>query len=232
MKKILIATLLAVASIGAGKAATSTLGWNFTDLNGVFDTGTATDFTIGAFTIGNSLGTVSSPFSAVSVSSGYTGASGGGNLGNAVRLGAYSSSTSSYFSITITPATGYEISLTDFDFGTRSTATGAQAFALYSSVDSFGTAIFSGTIANNSSWALKNNSFSAFTFDSPTEFRLYTFGGTGSPAMGTINTRVDDVTISLSSTATAVPEPHEYAVAVAGLLIALIAMRRRKALNA
>ena len=240
MKKTIFSGLLASALLASGSyAATSSLYWNFTDNNGVFDTGTASDFTIGAFAPGNSKGTLTAqgtpvsanmPFNNSSASSGYTGASGTGNMGNAVKIGAYSSATSSYFSITVTPTAGFQISLDDFDFGARSTGTGATTFALYSSADSFTAAVFTGSIATTGTWALKNNTFTSYTFTTATEFRLYTFGGAGAPADGTVNTRVDDVTINFSSTA--VPEPHEYGIALAGLLAVVVILRRRQGARA
>jgi hypothetical protein len=53
------------------------------------------------------------------------------------------------------------------------------------------------------------------------EFRLY-----GTNASSTGNFRLDD--FSLGGTITAVPEPHEYGIALAGMLMALIVIRHRR----
>lgn len=234
MKKPIL--VLSIASLAlAAHASAEVLLWNFSDSNATVDTvdgvaaTTASNFTISDIAIGNSLGTVSAPISSTSPSSGYTGASGTGNLGNATKTGALDTSSSSYYTFTLTPATGYIISLSDFDFGTRSTATAAQAFALRSDVDGYATDILTGTIANNSTWALKDNTFTAFastTAGAPVTFRLYTYNGVGSAGNNTINNRIDDVAVT--AVAVAVPEPTAALSLVAGLGF-LATVRRRNA---
>lgn len=228
-------TLLLVGLVGASSAlAQVTIGWNFTDLNGTFDTGTPLNFSISALTIGNSFGTVAAPFSSTSPSSGagaYTGNSGTGNVGNAQRTGALATgaSGSGYLEFTVTPFSGYQITLSDFDFGVRSTATAAQAYSLRSNSDSFGSDIVTGTIANNSQWAFKNNSFSStvFSVDQAVTFRLFGYNGTGSPGSGTINSRFDDISVTLG--ATAIPEPSTYAAILGGVaLVGVVGARRRR----
>jgi len=150
----MVATAICVA---ASQAQSVTVGWNFTDLNAVYDTGTPTNFTVGNLSIANSFGTVGTPIAATSVSTGYAGATGGGNIGNAVNNAAFSTSTSPYTTVTFTPASGYSLQITGCDFGLRSTATGATSYALYSSVDNYATPIFTGTNTANSTWTLKNN---------------------------------------------------------------------------
>lgn len=195
---------LAVMTAGFAAQAQTVVGWNFTAGTGASSSGTPANVTVGSFSIGNSFGTVSAPFSTTSASSGYTGASGTGNIGNAVAVtgnSTYNSGTSPYYAVTFTPTAGYSLQFTKFDFGTRSTGTGPQAYALYSSVDNYASPVFTGTIANNSTWTLKTSS--AFTLNGTSgtavTLRLYVYGGAGSPSSGTINSRLDDIAITVNA---------------------------------
>ena len=228
MKKgLLIAVVCATGLSSSARAVL--IGWNFTDDDAVFDTGIPVNFSVGPFTIGNTLGTVSDPVNATSASSGYTGASGTGNIGNAVKTGALNPATSAFLSVIFTPTSGFSLALSDFDFGTRSTATGAQGFALRSSVDGFATDLFSGTIANDSVWSFKDNTFGTFTTanSDPLELRLFLYGGAGSPASGTINTRLDDISINVTSNVAPVPEPSQGIPLLVGICLACGLSRMR-----
>ncbi len=224
MKLSLLAAFVLV--VFGGNAEAATLLWNFTDDNATLDSGTPVDFSISSLSIGNSLGTVSDPVNSTSGSSGYTGASGTGNIGNAFRVGSIivGASGSGFIEFTVTPGIGKTFDLTDLDFGIRSTSTGPAAYALRSSVDSYATDVFAGTITANSTWSYKDNSFTKFSSSTPgaaVTFRLYGYGGTGSPGSNTINGRFDDISISI----TAVPEPG---AALFGGLGMLAFLRRRR----
>lgn len=211
-------------------AQAATIGWNFSDGNAVYDTGTPANFSLTAITIGNTLGTVSIPVTNASTSN-YGGASGTYNIGNAVKIGALDTSTSSYYEITFTPDPSYTLTISDFDFGARSTSTGPQAYALRTSQDAYATNIFTGSIANNSVWVLKDNTFSAITASGPITLRLYTYGGTGSPTNNAINNRLDDISITVTATPVApvVPVPASAAGGVALLALSAVAHRLRRA---
>lgn len=208
--------LMAVGFACSASAQTN-IGWNFTDTNATYDTGTPANFTVGNMSIANSHGTVATPISTTSASSGYAGSTGTGNIGNAVNIGALNTGTSAYYTVTFTPSAGYSLQITKFDFGTRSTSTGPQAYALYSSVDNYVTAIFTGTIANNSAWSLKTNP--SFTLNgtagNPVTLRLYTYGGAGSPSSRTINNRLDDITITVAANSVVTPTITGVATAAA-----------------
>lgn len=220
---------VAVAVLGfTSRADAVPIVWNFGDDNAVFDTGTPSGFTVGAFSIGNTFGTVADPVNASSASSGYPGATGTGNIGNAVNIGALNTATSAFYTVTFTPDAGNALTISGFDFGARSTGTGPQAFSLRSDLDGFAADIITGTIANNSAWAYFDTAPFTLTgaVDQAITLRLYTFNGTGSPASSTINSRLDDITIEVSA---AIPEPST----VAGLGAALVAagvwgVRRRR----
>ena len=223
--RLILAGIAALALTGSLSA--QTIAWNFTDLNGTFDTGTPVNWTVSGITIGNSFGNVTTPINGQSVSSGYTTASGTGNIGNANNTAGFSLS-SPYYEFTITPDSGFALSLNDLDFGARSTGTGAQAYSIRWSFDSFGTEIAGGSIANNSTWSFKDNSFASLTapVDTPVTVRIYAYGGTGSPSSGTINNRLDDIALNVTATS-AIPEPA--GAALMGLSgMGVVFMRRRK----
>lgn len=196
-------------ALGTAHASAETLGWNFTDLDATYDTGAPSNFTVSDFSPANSKGTVATPVDSVSASSGYPGATGTGNFGNAVNTGVLDIATSSYYEITFTPAALHAISLTDFDFGTRSTSTGPQAYGLRSSIDAYAADIITGAIANNSTWIFKDNTFPAITgaVGAPVTFRLYTYGGTGNAVSGTKNNRLDDIAITAFATTGSTTSP-------------------------
>lgn len=224
-----LARALGLAALAATPlfGQTVTLTWNFTDLNATVDTGAPINFSLSGFSIGNTFGTVATPISTTSASSGYTGSTGTGNIGNAVAIGALNTATSAYYELTFTPLAGYAIQLVDFDFGTRSTATGPQAYNLRSSIDGFASDVTSGTITNTSVWAFKDNTFASVTgaADTAVTLRLYTSGGAGSPASGTINSRLDDIAVQVG--AVAIPEPSTYAAILGVATLGVVAWRRR-----
>ena len=155
--------------------------------------------------VGNSLGTVSAPIGATSVSSGYTGASGGNNLGNAVKLGAINTTSSSYMQFQITNGAAAAFAITNINFGSRSTATGPQAYGIYSSNDNYTAAAATGTLGNNSTYVLYNNTVAlTIAGNSTITIRIYGGNGAGSPANNTVTWRIDDVTF-IGAVATSAP---------------------------
>ncbi len=133
-----------------------------------------------------------------SSSTGYTGASGGGNAGAAAFTGVLNTSTSTYFQVTITPNPGYVFTLNSMSFGMRSTGTGPQAYSIRTSLDGYATEVAGGTVPNNSAWNLYSHSSLsvASAAGTPITIRIYGYNGTGSPAVGVANWRIDDLTIS------------------------------------
>lgn len=177
-------------------------GWNFTAGTATASSASVSNLTVGALSGGNTNGTATLVTS-TSASTTYTGASGTNNAGIPAPVIASNTSVNTasngYFQFTLTPATGYTISLTDFSFGTRSTSTAPAAYTLRSSVDNYATSIASGTmITSPSTWELKSNN--SLTFVTPpgeaVTFRLYGFNGTGSPSANTTNWRIDDITLN------------------------------------
>jgi DNA/RNA endonuclease G (NUC1) len=209
---VVVSNLLGVATSSAAlltvnpAPTTTSLTWNFTTAD---PSGLIGGLTGGNVTQGNNNGTTAL-LTTTSASSGFTGASGGSNAGAAARVGPLvkSAGGSAYFEFTLTPAAGKQLSVSQISFGARSTSTGPQAYSLFSSVDNYTNPIASGTIANNSSWALKTNTVGNFAgaTGTPVTFRLYGHSGSGSPVASTANWRIDDLALSVG-VADAAPTP-------------------------
>ncbi|MBU6159421.1 MAG: T9SS type A sorting domain-containing protein [Bacteroidetes bacterium] len=136
-------------------------------------------------------------------SSGYSGISARYNAGNVARTGALNTGAngSAYFEFSITPEIKHTFTLMGISFGSYATSSGPRNYSLRSSLDNYASEIAGDTLLSNSLWSLKSkkglNVLSAS--GSPVTFRIYGYGGTGTPTAGTINWRVDDVTVELSS---------------------------------
>jgi hypothetical protein len=235
MKRLLILAALAVMLGGEVKAGFVTANWNFGTSTAV-STPTIVNgeagFSVGGFSIGNALGTVANPISTTSASAGYTGASGQFNIGNVFRTGALNTNAngSGYFEFTVTTDNTKTAQISSFNFGARSTPTGPQAFALRSSKDGYSSNIFTASVANNSTWSLKTNASLNFALNAneTVQFRLYGYSGTGSPGTGTVNGRIDDVSVGFN--VSAVPEPTSgLLVGIATLAFAAFRRNRRVA---
>jgi hypothetical protein len=106
---------------------------------------------------------------------------------------------SAYFEFTITPDAGKQVTLFDLSFGSRSSSTGPQGYSVRSSIDNYSTEIASGSLANNSTWVLVDPVTTATTAypTIPVTYRIYGINGTGSASSGTVNWRIDDLTIRI-----------------------------------
>lgn len=175
-----------------------TIGWNF---NTATPSTTASNITASDLSRGNNNGTSNELITTVSPSQSYTGFSAGGNAGVAARIGALNQSAngSAYFEFTLTPSNGYSFAISGINFGTRSTGTGPQAYVIRSSADNFTNDLVTGTIANNSSWALKTHTGLSFNASTSTTFRIYGYNGTGSPGANTTNWRIDDLILTVNA---------------------------------
>lgn len=196
------AGLFIVAMMVTAVAGAQTIAWNFSD--GTANPSTTSVVASSAITTANNLGTISGGFVvSASVSSGYTGASGTFNAGIAAKTGALNTAAggSTYYEFTLTPPSGNIATLTAISFGVRSTSTGSQAYTLRSNLDNYATDIATGTVANNSSWSLKShtNLSVASGTGTPVTFRIYFYNGSGNASNGTINTRIDDLNLSVSA---------------------------------
>lgn len=184
--------------VGSNPASAS---WNFTTATPSSTTG---DVTVSALSQGNNNGTTTLLDNG-SASSGYAGASGGNNAGAAARVGALNTGTngSAFFQFSVTPISGESVTLTGISFGTRSTGTGPQAYALRSSLDNYATDIATGTMSTGS-WLLRSNTglTVAGSTNQVITFRLYGYNGAGSPGVNTANWRIDDLALTMTVTGT------------------------------
>lgn len=179
----------------------------------------------------NQNGTVNTPINTTSPSTTYSEASGLENAGIAARTGALSLGTngSGYFSVNLAVESGYTVSINSISFGSRSTSTGPQAAAIYSSTNSLGGDFGMSALSNNSAWGKYTPTLTSITGTSTIELRIYGYGGTGSANASTINWRIDDLRVS--GTVSAVPEPSTYAaLAGAAALLGVMVHRRRQRL--
>jgi len=216
-----------VTGLVAAQAQVRTIGFNFGSTSSTLaaTSGSLVNFSIGSFSVLNTVGTLTTNPNNASASTGYAGASGGFNYDNAAPNGAFNATSSGYYSVTITPNAGFRVVLNDFDFGAMSvTTTGPVSYALRSSIDSFAADITSGSFTANSTWALKNNSFTAVTgaLSTAVTLRLYTYGGSG-VVSGTSNINIDDVALSVT-----VPEASDCALYGCAAIVGFTWWRRSK----
>lgn len=175
----------------------------------VWDFGTATptsalptDLTVTALTQGNNNGTTAM-LTSTSVSGNYAGASGGNNAGAAARTGTLNLALggSAFFEFTVNAAAGRQPWVTSLSFGARSTATGPQAFGVYTSADDFTLPVAAGTLANNSVWSMQAPAFYpvAGPRGGSVTIRIYGYSGTGNAAVSTANWRIDDLSVTAAA---------------------------------
>lgn len=191
---------------------TSPLLWTFgpsTTEEVATPSGLPANVTGGALSQGNNNGTtdlINTTSNSTGSNGTYTGASGANNAGAAAKLGALVTTAggSTYFTFTLAPSAGTKLSLHALAFGNRSTGTGPQAYAIYTSVDGFAAPLATSTFANDSKWLWNSPTttmVSAAT-GAPLAVRIYGYNGAGSPAAGTANWRIDDLTVTLGTVTT------------------------------
>ena len=228
MKKALLT--FAIITVAAIAAQAQNVIYSFPDNTGAAST-VGANITASAFSGGNPATTAAGGQFAITTTSASnnTGASGGFNAGIAAKGGALDPANSSFFSFTLTPAAGFFLDVTGLQFGSRSTGTGPQAFTLRSSLDAFATDVATFTLVNNSTWALLGPSaFSLIGANSQAiTFKIIGSGGTGSSSA--INSRVDDINVTVAAVASGVPEPTTFAILLGGLgtLVAVQRIRRK-----
>ena len=162
------------------------------------------DWTLGPVTQGNIFGSVVM-LSSSSVSSVYTGASGGTNVQIAAQVGALSLSNSAYFEIPIVVPDTDTNTLTDYGiqkivFGSRATSTGPQKYTIRTSQDNYASDIASGSLGNNSTWAAySNNNLGLILSRGTNTIRIYGSDGAGNASSSSANWRIDDLVMTLGS---------------------------------
>ncbi|WP_395064491.1 YDG domain-containing protein, partial [Flavobacterium sp.] len=153
---------------------------------------------VSPLTQGNNNGT-STLLSSTSASN-FSGASAANNAGAAAFIGAINTLTSTYFEFSVTPQSGYNVSLTGLSFGSRSTGTGPKAYALKSNLDNYSANLATGVFNNNSTWVLFNPSTTTSSSNQAITYRLYGYDGAGGAVAGSVNWRIDDLKLNIIAT--------------------------------
>ncbi len=211
---------------GCNTVTNNTVYWNFDngDAN-LFSTSpnpilNLPNNSISAITLGNGHSTNAAfnapSLSTTSPSNTYSGFSANNNIMASCKLGVLDINTSTYFQFTLTPVAGFNSRLSGIEFGYRSTGTGPANYSLRSSADNYASDISTGSlnVTGTATWSkITVPSFGTLpTEANPVTYRIYGFGGTGTPPpVGTpsANWRVDDVKITLDVITTA---PIKYTV--------------------
>jgi hypothetical protein len=143
-----------------------------------------------------------SPINATSIAltsasqSNYVGASAFVNIGNASKVGPFKVDSSAYFEITITPENGFRVRLDSVSFGSRATGTGPQTYALYSNKDFYNAPIATISAGTSGIWSVFKPLFDTISNgNNPLTLRIYGYNGAGNAVAGTVNWRLDDISV-------------------------------------
>jgi len=186
------------ATLTVNVVTTSAITWNFTT-NAAPSSTLPAGLTGGTIAQGNNVGSTTPLIDATAASTGYTGASGGNNVGLGAKTGALDTAASSYLTFTLTPDTGKRLVATAVSLGARRSNTGPQAWALYSSADNYATALATGALPNASTWYSFTPSINVTgALSTPVTFRLYGYNGSGTYTGGSANWRVDDLSLTVA----------------------------------
>ena len=138
-----------------------------------------------------------------------------------------------YYSFTITPNAGFTLDLGTLSFAERRSGTGIRDFSIRTSLDGFVANIFTAAVPDNTSTRDQAFAFGS-TFDeiaSALTIRIYGFNSESAAGTWRLANNTTTSNVQLSGAVTAVPEPHEYALGIAGLVV-LVAFARRRRMTA
>ncbi len=145
------------------------------------------------------------------------------NSGDGANSPSTAVANSSYFQFTITPASGYKMTLASFDLDAAYGSPGS-GFDLRSSVDNFATTLAAGNIGtgypNFTTYNIALTDPAYLDIADDLTFRIYNYAGGSNPSGG-----YDNITVN-GSTAV-VPEPASVATIAALGLVAFALNRRR-----
>lgn len=201
MKRYLL-SLTIIACFHVSAKSQDNLGWDFGDPGGSnlspsVNVGTNSD---GSPVDRNNFFGPSSFITTSNPSSGYTNASGLYNVQIRASLGdVIDQNNTAYIFFTITPHSGYSISISSLKFGSFSESSGPQKYSLRSSLDNYASDILLGTLPN-STWTLVEHTGLNINTSAPITFRIYGYGGTGTlPPAGVANWQIDDIFFTIVS---------------------------------
>jgi hypothetical protein len=110
--------------------------------------------------------------------------------------------TSAYYQVTLTPVSGYNVTLDSVKLGTFSSATGPTILDIRTSLDNYASSIGSVNVSANSTWAYVSPVITSMTSVAPMTIRIYGYvaGGSGSVTTGTTaaNWFTDDIRLKVS----------------------------------
>ncbi len=227
MKKIIIAASVALSSVSLSSAQIA--AWEF---NG----NTGNEISVSATTIDPNLDP-----SAVIRGSGIN-ASGLANSFSATDFTlngtqANAIANNDFFEFSVSSKTGFTLSLSTLDVTLRRSSTGPNTYIWRYSIGSGFTTIGSPVSYTSTATSgvaqtqLNLSSISALQDLSSTAtatFRLYAYG-TGTATTGTFAIgRLAGNDLAVGGSVTAVPEPHHYALGIAGLVMLVVVARRRR----
>lgn len=124
-----------------------------------------------------------------------------------------------YFTWTLTPATGYTLSLTNLIYTAQTSGTGPSNFSLRTSADTFTTSLGTPT-ATGATITLTGASFQGLT--SSLEVRLYGWAATSTSGSFSVND------FSFNGSMSAVPEPSTYATLAGAAALSFSCWQRRR----
>jgi large repetitive protein len=158
-------------------------------------------------TSGNNNGTVSTPYPGGTGTATYPNQTATGvgaiNAGAACKiLATVDPLVNTYFEVTVTPQSGNAVNLNGISFASRSTGTGPTLLSIRTSIDNFASDVLTVPVLNNSTFTHYINGISSpvlSTTSAPLVVRIYGSNGTGSGGTGSVNWRLDDVTLDLST---------------------------------
>ncbi len=133
----------------------------------------------------------------------YSGASAQMNAGITARNRSLQlTDTSAYYQVTLTPVSGYNVTLDSVKLGSFSNSTGPTRLDIRTSLDNYATSIGTVNVIANSTWAYVAPVITGMTSSVPTTIRIYGYvnGGSGSVTTGTTaaNWFVDDIRLKVS----------------------------------
>ncbi len=152
----------------------------------------------------------------------------GGGGGAYFTASNWRASDSNYTIFTITPGSGFQVTLSGFSYFYASSSSGPNSLSLFSSADSYSTSLSGSQGLTQAASTIvaadwhQNSATISLTFSEPTTFRLTGTGASG--ASGVL--RLDAVT--LSGSVSAIPEPSTYAAIFGSLALAATVWHRRR----
>jgi endonuclease/exonuclease/phosphatase family metal-dependent hydrolase len=153
-------------------------------------------------------------------SSGYTGASGEPTLRNNAKTGSFNAATSTYFSFTVTPNTGYAVNISGISFAGLKNATGPTGYTIRTSADGYSTTVGTGSLTTSYGSSKKTHTGLSISgaASTPITVRVYTHNPIVTNTGG--NVFLDDIMIYYTTTlisACTTPPASPSGLAVSGI---------------